>query len=52
MRKPSIIPCDASEGTYTLRIETAVQNGVETAHIWMADQLDQTVYELELRYPG
>ena len=44
-------PCDASDASYTLRIETGVQDGVETAHIWMADRLGQTVYELDLRYP-
>ena len=44
-------PCAPSDAAYTLRIETGLQTGVETAHIWIADRLGQTVYELDLRYP-
>ena len=45
-------PCDASDAAFTLRIETAVQSGVENTRIWMTDRAGQTVYELDLRYPA
>ena len=48
----SFTPCGAADAAYTLRMETDVQSGVESAHIWMDSRSGETIYELDLRYPA